>query len=146
VGHFLGFVLWLGGGLGSMQIGRMLQGAGREESLLLLRLLGRMHRALLLPGVVLTILTGLLLTLQLYGGPISAAGYPVPLMVMQGAGLIGGAIVIGVTFPAVTRLMRLDPAGPHAAAFASLRTRAALSGMIAGLLGMTALIAAALLR
>ncbi len=138
--------MWLGAGLASMQIGRMLQGADREGSVLLLSVMGRVHRAMLLPGVVLTILTGLLLTLRLYGGPISTTGYPIPLMVMQGAGVIGGAIAIGVTFPAVTRLMRLDPTGPHAAAFASLRTRAAMSGMIAGMLGMIALLAAALLR
>ncbi len=129
-----------------MHIGRALRPAGREETVLLLSVMGRIHRAMLLPGVVLTILTGLLLTLQLYGGAIATAGYPVPLMVMQGAGLVAGAIVLGVTFPAVTRLMRLDPSGPHAEAFVSLRNRAAMSGMIAGMLGMIALISAALVR
>jgi len=145
-GHFLGFVLWLGAGLASMHLGRALRSAGREETALLLSVMGRVHRAMLLPGVVLTILTGLLLTLQLYGGAVATAGYPVSLMVMQGAGLIGGAVVLGVTFPAATRLMRLDPTGPHAAAFTSLRNRAAVSGMIAGTLGLVALLAAAWLR
>ncbi len=142
--HFLGFVLWLGAGVAAMPLGRMLRGAGRNETVLLLELQARLYRTMLLPGVALTLVSGLLLTLQLYGGPISAAGYPVSLMVMQGAGLLGGAIAIGVTFPATTRLARLDPAGPHAALFASLRRRAAVSGMISGLLGFVALAAAAI--
>jgi hypothetical protein len=143
-GHFLGFVLWLGAGLASMQVARMSRNAQREELALLLAVLVRINNAMLLPGAVLTVITGLLLTLQLYGGAVSAAGYPVPLMVMQAAGLVGAAIAIGVTFPATTRLARLDPQGPHAAVFASLRRRVSISGMIAGLLGLVALVAGAL--
>jgi hypothetical protein len=145
-GHLLGFVLWLGADFAAMPIGAMLKSAGREETNLLLGLLARLYRAVLLPGVVLTLITGLLLTLRLYSGPVSAAGYPVALMIMQGAGLVGGAIAIGVTFPATTRLARLDPHGPHAAVFAGLRNRASVSAMIAGTLGMVALVAAAFLR
>jgi hypothetical protein len=96
--------------------------------------------------VVLTVISGLLLTLRLYGGAISAAGYPVSLMVMQGAGLLGAVIAIGVTVPTTGRLTRLDPQGPHAAVFASLRQKASISGMVTGVLAMVALIAGALLR
>ncbi len=145
-GHYLGFVLWLGAGLAAMPAGGMLKNAGREESALLVGLMARIYRGMLLPGAVLTVLTGLLLTLRLYGGPISAAGYPVPLMVMQGAGLVGAVLAIGVTFPATARLARLDPHGPHAAVFAALRRRSAVSGMISGLLGLAALVAGAWLR
>jgi len=144
--HFLGFVLWIGSGLASMHLGKAIEQAGREELALLLGLMGRIQRAMLLPGVVLTVISGLLLTLNLYGGAISVAGYPVSLMVMQGAGLIGAGIAIGITVPTTGRLTRLDPHGPHAAVFASLRQRASISGMLTGLLAMLALVSGALLR
>lgn len=145
-GHFLGFVLWMGAGFAAMLLGARLRSPGREETALLLGLMVRIQRAMLLPGVVLTVATGLLLTLRLYSGPVSAAGYPVSLMIMQGAGLVGGAIAIGVTVPATTRLTRLDPHGPHAGVFAGLRKRASVSGMIGGTLALVGLIAAALYR
>lgn len=144
--HLLGFVLWIGSGLASMHLGKAIETANREELPMLLALMGRMQRAMLLPGVVLTVISGLLLTLRLYGGAISAAGYPVSLMVMQGAGLLGAVIAIGVTVPTTGRLTRLDPQGPHAAVFASLRQKASISGMVTGVLAMVALVAGALLR
>ncbi len=139
-------MLWIGSGLAAMHLGRALEKANREETALLLGLMGRIQRAMLLPGVVLTVISGLLLTLNLYGGAISVAGYPVSLMVMQGAGLLGAVIAIGVTIPTTGRLSRLDPQGPHAAVFASLRQRASISGMLTGVLAMVALVAGALLR
>ena len=144
--HLLGFVLWIGSGLAAMHLGKAIEKAGRDEIALLLGLMGRIQRAMLLPGVVLTVISGLLLTLNLYGGAISVAGYPVSLMVMQGAGLLGAVIAIGVTIPMTSRLTRLDPQGPHAALFASLRQRASISGMLTGLLAMVALVSGALLR
>lgn len=146
LGHSLGFVLWLGGGMAAMQVGSAMRAAGREETALLLGVMVRLHRGLLLPGAVLTVITGLLLTLRLYGGAVSAAGYPITLMVMQGAGLVGAALIVGVSFPAVMRLSRLDPTGPQADRFRSLRQRAALSGGLAGMLGFSALVAGALMR
>jgi hypothetical protein len=129
-----------------MILGGRLRNAGREETALLVGLMVRVQRAMLLPGVVLTVATGLVLTLRLYSGPVSAAGYPVSLMIMQGTGLVGGAIALGITVPATTRLVRLDPHGPHAAVFASLRKRASVSGMIWGTLALAGLIAASLYR
>ena len=148
LGHFLGMVLWLGAGAAAMQVGSVLRsgGAGREETALLLGIMMRLYRGLLLPGAVLTVATGLLLSLRLYSGAISAAGYPTSMMVMQGAGLVAAVIAVGVMFPAATRLTRLDPSGPHAEQFHRLRKRAGVSGMISGLLGLVALVAGAFLR
>ena len=145
LGHYLGFVLWLGAGIVAMQIGFVIRGAAREEVVLLTGLMARIYRAILLPGAVLTVLTGIMLTLRLYGGAVSAAGYSVAMMVMQGAGLLGAAIALGVSFPSVTRAARLDPAGPHREAFQRLRGRAAISGMAMGLLALASLIAGAML-
>ncbi|HLB53800.1 MAG TPA: hypothetical protein VJK71_01665 [Gemmatimonadales bacterium] len=142
--HYLGFVLWLGAGVAAMQVGAAMRGAGREETALLVGIMGRLYRAMVLPGALLTTITGLVLTLRLYGGAISAVGYSPALMVMQGVGVAGAALALGVSFPAVMRLARLDPTGPHAEHFRVLRKRVSLSGMVAGMLGLIALVAGAM--
>ena len=141
--HLLGFVLWLGGGLAAMLVGATARRAERGEAVLLIALSGRLHRALILPGVLLTVLSGLMLTLQLYGGAVSVSGFPTSLMVMQGTGLLAAGIVLAVSLPTVTRLGRLDPQGPQAPLFQALQRRAALSASLAGSLGLIALLAGA---
>jgi len=54
--------------------------------------------------------------------------------------------VLVVMLPTVSRIARLDPQGPQAPLFDALRNKAALGGMVAGLLGLAALIGGALLR
>ena len=141
--HLLGFVLWLGGGLAAMLVGPVMRSVERGELGPLIVVYGRLHRALILPGVLLTVLTGLLLTLQLYGGAVSAAGFPVPLMVMQGSGLLAAGIVLTVSLPTVSRLGRLDPSGEAAPLYRALQRRAAIAGALAGTLGLVALVAGA---
>jgi hypothetical protein len=74
------------------------------------------------------------------------SGFPPELMVMQGTGLVGAGITLMVSFPAVTRLSRLDPTGPHAPLFDALRRRARIAGIVAGALGVIALVSGVLLR
>jgi hypothetical protein len=142
----LGFVLWLGGGLAAMNLGIAMRSAPPADLPVLLRIMGRVYRGLLLPGVLLGVISGLLLTLRLYGSALSTNGYPVALMVMQGAGLLAAGIVLGVSLPTVTRLGRLDPTGAQAPLFAALRNRAAIAGALAGILALIALLAGALMR
>ena len=144
--HLLGFTLWMGGGFSAMTLGIAMREAPRQQLAALAEVQGRLHRVLILPGVLLAVISGLLLTLQLYGTATAAAGYPVPLMVMQGAGLVAAGIALVVNMPAVSRLTRLDPTGEHAALFDALGRRAARSGMLTGLLAVTALVSGALLR
>ena len=144
--HLLGFTLWMGGGFSAMTLGIAMRGMPRQQLAAMAEIQGRLHRTLILPGVLLAVISGLLLTLQLYGTATAAAGYPVPLMVMQGCGLVAAGIALAVNLPTVARLTRLDPAGEHAALFDALRNRAALSGLLTGLLAVTALVSGALLR
>ncbi|HEV8149769.1 MAG TPA: hypothetical protein VGP61_06250 [Gemmatimonadales bacterium] len=144
--HMLGFVLWLGGGLAAMNLGIAMRSAPPADLPVLLRIMGRVYRGLLLPGVLLGVISGLLLTLRLYGSALGTNGYPVALMVMQGAGLLAAGIVLGVSLPTVTRLGRLDPTGAQAPLFAALRNRAAIAGAVAGILALIALLAGALMH
>lgn len=144
--HLLGFLLWMGGGFAAMQIGMAMRQAPRSELIALVGVQGRLLRAQILPGVLLAVLSGLLLTLHLYGSATATAGFPPALMVMQGAGLLGAGIVLVVLLPTVARLGRLDPQGAQAPLFDALRKKAALGGSLAGVLGLVALVAGALLR
>jgi len=145
-GHFLGFALWMGGGFSAMTVGIAMGSAARTQLPVMAGIQGRLHRALILPGVLLTVISGLMLTLQLYGTATSAVGFPVPLLVMQGAGLVAAILALVVNFPAVSRLSRLDPVGEYAPLFDALVKRARLSGLLTAVLALTALVAGALLR
>ena len=136
----------MGGGFAALSTGIFMEQLPRHELGVAAQVQGRLMRGLILPGAVLVVLSGLILTLRLYGSATSASGFPVALMVMQGAGLLGAGITLVVSFPAVTRLSRLDPAGPYAPLFEALRRRAQLSGLLAGVLGVVALVSAVLLR
>jgi hypothetical protein len=142
--HVLGYVLWLGGGLAAMTVGIAMRSTPPRELPPLLGIQGRLYRALILPGSLLTVLSGLVLTLRLYGGAVSVAGFPVELMVMQGTGLVAAGILLGVGLPAVSRLVRLDPAGEQAPLFAALQRRTRVAGFLMGLLALTALVAGVL--
>jgi uncharacterized membrane protein len=144
--HIFGFVLWMGGGFAAMNVGIAMRRGARGDLPALMALSGRLHRALILPGVVLTVISGLILTLRLYGAATSVNGFPAPLMVMQGAGLIAAALVLMVNFPTVSRLTRLDPDGEHAPLFQKLARRAAISGSLTGVLALVSLVAGVLLR
>ncbi len=143
--HIAGFVLWMGGGFSIMAMTIAMGKEPRERLGLLVRLIGVIHRGIVLPGVLMVVLSGLLLTLSLYS-QASATGFPVLLMVMQGTGLLAAGLVFVINVPTVARLARLDPVGEYAATFDALRKRAERSGRLTALLAVTALVAGVLLR
>lgn len=144
--HILGFVMWLGGGLAAMTVGIAMRRGPRQDLPALVSVQVALHRRLILPGCVLVVLSGILLTLRMYDSATSANGIPLPLMIMQGAGLLGAVIVLVVIFPTLARLSRLDPNGEHAPLFQALSNKMAAAGGATGLLAMTALVCGVLLR
>ncbi len=144
--HFLGFVLWMGGGLAAMTVGISMRRGPREDIRALLGVQVKLYGKLILPGVVLAVISGLLLTLRLYSTATAVNGYPVQLMVMQGTGLLAAVIFLVVSFPTIGRLSRLDPSGEHAPLFQALSKKAAMAGMLMGLLVLIALIGGVLMR
>lgn len=140
--HFVGFVLWIGGGAGAMVAGL----SARKESRAMLGAVARaqamVHRVAIAPGALLVVLSGLLLTMGMMGP--TATSLPVSLLVMQGAGVLGALIVLFITLPMALRLGRTEPEGPSAAYFDQLRSRQKLLSSVAGTLALIALIAAAI--
>ncbi len=142
IAHIAGFTLWLGGGLACMVVGIRGRAEDRPTQAVIVRMLGHVHRIVMLPGVVLTVISGGVLSV-----PAAAAGMPSSwLMVMQLCGVIAALLVLFVSLPTLGRLNRIPPTGETAPLFDALRKRQSMSGMIAGNLGLIALIAGGLLK
>jgi uncharacterized membrane protein len=139
--HLLGFVMWMGGGLASMFAGIAAKSESRGGLGAVVRAQSAIQRSIIVPGALLTVLSGLMLTFALAGMAGSAW-----LMVMQGAGLVAALITLFVALPTATRLSRLDPTGDQAAYFDELRNRQKVVGMISGVLVLVALIASVMVR
>ena len=144
--HLLGFTMWLGGALAAM-IGAI--AAKREDRAALgavVRAQAAVHRALIGPGAILTVFSGLMLTFMVTGRLGELAGFNLWLAVMQGAGIVAALLVLLIALPTAAKLSRLDPNGQTAGYFDELRQRQRVVGSIAGVLGLVALVAGAMIR
>jgi hypothetical protein len=141
--HFLGFAMWMGAGYSSMVAG--IRGRREERNIqgAVARLQAALGRLLIGPGALLTLVSGVFLSLRMVGnnGPPS-----VWLMVMQGAGVIAAGLTLFVVLPTVSRLARINPVGETSALFDALRLRHAVVGSISGTLGLIALLAGVMNR
>ena len=136
--------MWLGGGLSAMFIGLASRREPRDRLSTAMRMLAAVYQALVLPGSLLAVVSGLVLSLLMYGGP-TVAGVSHWLMAMQGTGLLAGLVTLVVLIPGAGKLVRIDPvAQPDL--FDALRKKQARFGMISGLLGLLALFAGAMGR
>ena len=140
--HLLGIVLWLGGAIGAMTAGMRARAEDRRVQGAVARIQAAMHRTVIAPGVLLTVISGVYLSFPAMEGG-APSGW---LMVMQGAGLAAALLVLFVSLPTTSRLARVDPTGQNAAAFDAVRKRQAMVGSIAGTLGLLALVAGVLVR
>ena len=140
VAHLLGVVAWMGGAFSMMALSMAAAAEARNHLALVVRLQGALVRGLVLPGAVMAVASGLMLTLSMYGQAASM-GVPRRLMVMQGAGILAAVIVLVVIVPTAARIQRLDPVGEYAPLFDALRRRLRLAGMVSGVLGLIALVA-----
>lgn len=141
--HMAGQIAWIGGSLAAMTVAF---GARREAPELLgavVRLQAGVYRALVGPGALFTVLSGIVLTLQMYNR-FTAVGISHWLMTMQLVGVVGGLIALVHTVPTASKLSRLEPVGSTAVAFHGIRRRLQVSGMVQGLLAMLGVLTAAM--
>jgi hypothetical protein len=142
--HVLGVVLWLGGGVATMVVGITAKSFAPESRLAAYRLTSAIQRILLGPGAVAVVLSGIVLSMP-YMKEGTVPGW---MMVMMTSGILAALIAIGVTVPTAARLGRLevDARGELPESFAGLRARLVVTGSIAGLLGLVALVAGTVLK
>ena len=143
--HIIGFTLWIGGGLASMVAGIVSRNEERARLGAVVRAQAAVQKILVAPGALLAVLSGIMLTFgmtSLRGGEV---GFSFWLVLMQGAGILGALIVLMVGLPTASRLARVDPEGPNAAYFDELRQRQRMTGAIAGVFAVAALLGGAML-
>jgi hypothetical protein len=141
--HFMGFAAWLGGGLAMMLAGITAKHFPPEERLAVYRATSVVARNLIGPGALLTLVSGFVLSI-----PFFSATMPGWLMAMQGLGLIGAIIAIGIVTPTAARMGRLelDPRGELPESFAGLRKRQVIFATVAGIFALLALLAGTVMR
>lgn len=142
--HFLAFVAWIGGGLGVMMAGITMKKLDRSLWGGVADVQAALYRTLVGPGSMLTVVSGIVLTLRMYGA-LAGQGHAW-LGMMQGMGLLGALVTLLGAMPAAAKLARLEPVGPTAAAFDAARQRLVVAGMLGGICSFLALIAGALYR
>ena len=144
--HLLGFTMWLGGGLASMVAGIAAKREDRAGLGAIVRAQAAAQKAIIAPGALLVVLSGLILTFSVAGRTGELVGFSIWLVIMQGAGLVGALIVLLIGLPTAARLARLDPTGPGAALFDELRQRQRIVASVSGTLALVALVAGAWVR
>jgi hypothetical protein len=136
--HFLGFIMWLGGGFAAMVAGIAAKSESRAGLGAITHAQAAIQKRVIAPGAVLVVFSGLILTVRLMNAMTTSLS--TWLMVMQGAGILGALVVLLGGLPIASRLARLDAEGPHAAHFDELRRRQKLVSSVAGVLGLVALV------
>jgi len=142
--HYMGFAAWLGGGLAMMLAGITAKHFPPEERLAVYRATSVVARNLIGPGALLVLVSGFVLSLPFF----NIVGVPSWLMAMQGLGLIGAIIAIGVVTPTAARMgrLQLDPRGELPESFAGLRKRQAIFATAAGVFALLALLAGTVMK
>lgn len=142
--HIMGFVAWLGGGLAVMLCGITAKYFPADQRLAVYRVMSVVSRNLIGPGAVLVVVSGFVLSVPYF----KSATVPTWLMAMQGLGLLGAIVAIGIVTPTAARLGRLelDSRGELPESFAALRRRQAVFATIAGVFALLALISGTLFR
>jgi hypothetical protein len=144
--HLLGFTMWLGGGLAVMVAGIAAKREDRAGLGAIARAQAAAHKAIIAPGAILVVLSGLILTFSVSGRTGELVGFSVWLVVMPGAGLVGALMVLLIGLPTAAKLARLDPMGQGAAFFDELRQRQKIVASVSGVLALVALVAGAGVR
>ena len=144
--HLLGFTMWLGGGFASMVAGIVAKREDRAGLGAIARAQAAVHKAIIAPGAILVVLSGLILTFSVSGRTGELVGFSIWLVVMQGAGLVGALMVLLIGLPTAARLARVDPMGQGAAFFDELRQRQRIVASASGVLALVALVAGAFVR
>ncbi|MFN2571742.1 MAG: hypothetical protein ABR537_09050 [Gemmatimonadales bacterium] len=142
--HIIGFVAWLGGGLAVMLSGITAKYFAPDHRLAVYRVMSVVSRNLIGPGAVLVVVSGFVLSVPYF----KSATVPTWLLAMQGLGLLGAIVAIGIVTPTAARLGRLemDARGELPESFAGLRRRQAIFATVAGVFALLALAAGTLFR
>ena len=149
--HFLGLALWIGGAIAAFTIARSISGLSLGDRRPVWPHIARLHGLVIAPGAVLTVLTGVLLTMNLVNRGATELMTRPGIMIMQMAGIIAGVLALFVGVPTANQLAALasEDAGATdaiAGVAARLRKRQAIASSIAGVMTLVALYGGTIIR
>ncbi len=127
--HFLGMALWIGGMVAAMVLSVSARSATGAERNAAFRWAGRLYSLVVGPGALLTVVTGLVLTMSLAQRAGSQVMAQPSIWVMQVAGLVAGVLVLFVALPTSTHMARMADAaadGELPPSFGGMRRRLAM--------------------
>ena len=108
--HFLGMSLWIGGMVAAMVLSANAKSATGVERNAAFRWAGRMYSLIVGPGALLTVITGLALTMSLaQRGASQVMAHP-SIWVMQVTGLAAGVLVLFLALPTAATMARMADA------------------------------------
>ncbi len=124
--HLLGMSLWIGGMVAAMVLSANAKTATGIERNAALRWAGRVYSLIVGPGALLTVVTGLVLTMSLAQRGASQVMAQPSIWVMQAAGLGAGVLVLFLALPTAATMARMADAsgdGELPPTFGSLQRR-----------------------
>lgn len=139
--HFFGMCLWLGGMVAAMVMAIAARSESAPSRMALFRVLGKTYSYVIGPSAVVTVLTGVALTMSLTQQR-AAAGGSVGTWVMEVTGLLAGVVVLFAGLPTAAKLSRvveLAGEGSPPPAFERLRKRLAVIAHIVAVLAVVSL-------
>ena len=104
--HFFGMCLWLGGMVAAMVIAVAARSESVSSRVSLFHLLGRVYSIVIGPGAILTLLSGVALTMSMGQATVGGTG-SLGTWVMQATGLLAGGLVLFAGLPTATKLARV---------------------------------------
>ena len=140
--HLFGMSLWIGGMVTAMVLIVGARAEGGSSKMTAFRWTGRIYSLVVGPGALLTVLTGLLLTMSLAQRMGSEAMARPGIWVMQVAGLVAGVLVLFVAIPTAANLARMAAEageGEPPPAFEKMRKRLSAVAHAVALLVVVAL-------
>lgn len=146
--HYLGSALWIGGAVAAMVVSIHARNEDPRVRAGAFRLLAPVQTLVVAPGALLVVASGLLLTMRLMGSGMAQRMAEPGIWIMQGAGLVGGLLVLLVGLPAAVRMGGLaaaDESGELPTGFDTYRRRQAVVSSVAGVLALISLFAAVVL-
>ena len=147
--HFLGLSLWIGGMVSAMVLSSNAKAETGRVRDAALQWMGRIYSLVVGPGAVLTVVTGLALTMSLAQRMGSEVMARPGIWIMQAAGLLAGVLVLFVGLPSATGLARMAAAAgdadlPHS--FGRIQRRLAVVVHLVALLVILSLFVVVVVR
>ena len=141
--HFLGMSVWIGGAVATLVVSRVVASWTGDERARANALLAKLHGYVIAPGAIVTVVSGVLITMSMVNRGMSVAMARPGVVVMQITGIVAAVLAVFVGVPTANRLAvratRTSPREEVPPIVMKLERRQAVVSATAGVLALIAL-------